>query len=579
MTPMNIKDCLLIGFNDSDFPEFVEMMRGMGEGTGSYRDLNLAFVEIDGKPYRCLDLINRFYDEEGISGDTPYENSEFIWPVVLYLGSYLAKRNFSFDYINLFHREKWRLLDELRNTQYRSVVITTTVYVSPHPILEIIEFLRENGIQAPIIVGGPYISSQHRVMSQEELSTLFSFLGGDIYIISAEGEATLAKVLERLRDGNGLDGVPNLALRGDSDEFVFHPIEVEKNELSDELVDYNLFGAAKIGEFVSLRTAKSCPFACNFCGFPQRAGKYTYTSLEVVAKELDAIAELGTVSTLTFLDDTFNVPKGRFKDILRLMIDREYGFHWNSFYRSDHGDEETIELMARAGCEGVFLGVESGSDYMLGLMNKTARKADYAFAINKFRDVGIATYASLIIGFPGETQETAAETYEFIEMNRPTVYRAQLFYLDPATPVWRDREKLQISGGGFEWQHPTMNNHEATDIIERMFCDIKNSTWAPQHGFEDWSLYYLKRRGFSLDEVIRFVDYFNSLIRLKFVPSHSVTSQERILEEMKSLAVSARRRYLSTPKQMTRSKIISPQYREIHRQSRVIPISHIETTN
>ena len=44
------------------------------------------------------------------------------------------------------------------------------------------------------------------------------------------------------------------------------------------------------------------------------------------------------------------------------MIRKKYGFRWNSFYRCDQGDEETIKLMAEAGCEGVFLGVESGSD-------------------------------------------------------------------------------------------------------------------------------------------------------------------------------------------------------------------------
>ena len=91
-------------------------------------------------------------------------------------------------------------------------------------------------------------------------------------------------------------------------------------------------------------------------------------------QELNAIREIGTVTTLTFIDDMFNVPKARFKEMLRMMIDNQYGFKWNCFYRSDHGDEEAIELMGKAGCEGVFLGVESGSDAMLEKMNKTARR-------------------------------------------------------------------------------------------------------------------------------------------------------------------------------------------------------------
>lgn len=541
------KDCLLIGFNDTDFPDFVEMMRGMGENTGSFRDLNLAFTDAFETPLRCLDVLNHFLDEQGLAGKKPYENVDFVWPVILYLGSYLHRRGYSFDYINLFHREKTQLAELLKSHRYRAVAITTTVYVSPHPIIEIVEFLRECGVDSPIIIGGPYISSQHRVMSQEELATLFSFVGGDIYVISAEGEATLVRVLECLRSGAALNAVPNLAIRKSADEYDFTAIEVEKNDLAAEPINYALFSADRLGEFISLRTAKSCPFACNFCGFPQRAGKYTYTGLDVVARELDAIAELGSVSTLTFLDDTFNVPKRRFKEILRLMIERDYGFHWNSFYRADHGDEETIELMAAAGCEGVFLGIESGSDHMLKLMNKTARKSHYANALERFRENNITSYASLIIGFPGETADTVKETIEFIETHRPTVYRAQLFYLDPATPVWRDREQYRISGGGFEWQHPTMDNHQASDIIERMFLTIKNSIWAPQHGFEDWSLYYLQRRGFRIEEVLKFVHGFNELVRLKFNPEERVSKQSVLLESLRELAINTRKRYLEHP--------------------------------
>jgi hypothetical protein len=153
----------------------------------------------------------------------------------------------------------------------------------------------------------------------------------------------------------------------------------------------------------------------------------------------------------------------------------------------------------------------------------------------------------LIIGFPGETMDTVMETIEFIETHRPTVYRAQLFYLDPATPVWRDREQYRISGGGFEWQHPTMNNHQASDIIERMFLEIKNSIWAPQHGFEDWSLYYLQRRGFTIEEVLKFVHNFNELVRLKFNPQERTSRQPILLQSMRELAITTRKRFLETP--------------------------------
>jgi radical SAM PhpK family P-methyltransferase len=508
---MEMKDCLLVGFNDTNFSDFVNLIRELGEGSGTWRDLRLAFAEQDNKAFRALDLLNRAFELEGVTLESSLENCDFVWPVLLILGSYLHRLNISFDYVKLFHREREALREQLKTTQYRAIVITTTVYVSPDPIIEIVDFFRTCGIDCPIIVGGPYISSQHRTLAPESLRSLFDYLGGDVYIVSSEGEATLARVIERLRSGMPLKGVANVAYRDNG--FLLAPLEVENNDLAAHPVDYALFGGKSIGEFVSLRTAKSCPFNCSFCGFPQRAGKYVYTGVQDVERQLDAIAELGTVSTLTFIDDTFNVPKGRFKEILRLMIDKNYGFRWSSFFRSDHGDDETIELMAQAGCEGVFLGIESGCDSMLQLMNKTARKKDYSRALHKLNEVGISSYASFIVGYPGETLDSVQETIDFIEENRPSYYRAQLYYLDPATPVWRDREKFQIVGEGFEWAHPTMTSEQACDQMDRMFLTIQNSTWLPQHGFEDWSLYYLRRRGFTASEVRDYVRYFNTLVK------------------------------------------------------------------
>ena len=197
-------------------------------------------------------------------------------------------------------------------------------------------------------------------------------IGADIYVISQEGEAALVNIIRTLKNRGNLDNVDNIAYRS-GEKYIRTAESIESNPLEENMVDYALFPSDEIGEFVSLRTAKSCPFSCAFCGFPQRAGKYKYESVELVEGELNRLRDIGTVTTLTFLDDTFNVPKERFKEILRMMIRNQYGFKWNSFYRSDHGDEEAIELMGKAGCEGVFLGVESGSDQMLLRMNKTAR--------------------------------------------------------------------------------------------------------------------------------------------------------------------------------------------------------------
>jgi anaerobic magnesium-protoporphyrin IX monomethyl ester cyclase len=520
-----VPDCLLVGYNDSIFTDSLQIVRAMGKGSGAYRDLNLAFVEMEGRPYRCMDLLNHFRGATSPPACKKFDNSDFISSVILYLRSFLHRRGFNVDYVNLVHRDKDQFAAKLETDSPRAVAITTTFYVSPYPVREIVSFIRSRGFKGPIIIGGPYISNQAKLYDQNDLATLFDFVGGDIYINSSEGEATLARVLGALQNDTDLREIPNLAIRR-LRNFDFTPAEQERNELADEPVNYALFGPDAIGQFVSLRTAKSCPFACAFCGFPQRAGKYTYVDVAEVGRHLDSIAALGSVTTLTFIDDTFNVPKGRFRDILRLMIERDYRFRWNCFYRSDCGDDATIELMAEAGCEGVFLGVESGSDAMLKKMNKTARRADYVDAIRKFRTVSISTYVSLLVGFPGETLDTIQQTVDLLETTAPNYYRANLLYLDPITSVWKNREALGLTGEGFSWKHPTMDSSLASEIIDWMFASVRNSTWLPQHGFEQWALFYLQRHGFSEQRVNSFVRGFNAAIKEKLLLNRTELSAE-----------------------------------------------------
>jgi radical SAM PhpK family P-methyltransferase len=512
-----VTDCLIIGFNDSDFASYVRMVESMGKGLGAYRDLALAYIEDGAQPYRALDYLSHLQEP----GGRRYHNTDFLWPTITYLGSFLHKRGHTFGYINHFQMEKASLKDKLRSGEVMTVAITTTLYVSPHPIMEIVSFVREHSEKAKVIIGGPYVSNLAGTLDRAGVEAVFTYIGADFYVINREGEAALASLLWALKKNADLGVVENIAYKRGG-EYVFTAASLESNSLEANMIDYRLFSREDLGQFVSLRTAKSCPFSCSFCGFPARAGNYTYLSVEDVERELDALRDVGTVTTLTFLDDTFNVPKERFKKILRMMIRNGYGFKWNSFFRSDHGDEEAIGLMRDSGCEGVFLGAESGSDAVMKNMNKTSRRAHYLKAIPQLRDAGITTHANFIVGFPGETRDTFRETVELIESAKPDFFRAQLWYADPLTPVWKKRDEFGIEGMAFAWSHNTMDSGEACDLIDEMFRTVENSLWLPQWGFELWSVFYLQRWGMSLDGVKTFVKSFNAVIKDKLLhPSRS----------------------------------------------------------
>lgn len=525
-------DALIVGYNDPDFASFVGSVRSLGVHSGAYKDLSLAFVNHNGRPYRALDLLSHFRDGSQ-APHTCFHNVDFLWPTITYLGSYLHRHGLSFDYVNLFQREKDKLIAKLGKGDVRTVAITTTLYVTPQPIIEIIELVRRHAPATKIVVGGPFVGNQTASLDERSVMALFRYLAADFYIDSNEGEAAFVALLRALRDGTDLAAVANLSFRS-GDGYVRNKREPERNELADNLVDYSLFPRGEIGQFVSLRTAKSCPFSCAFCGFPQRAGEYLYNATETVERELDALRDLGTVTTLTFLDDTFNVPKRRFKEILRLMARKNYGFRWNSFYRSDHGDPETIELMAASGCEGVFLGIESGSDKQLERMKKTSRRKHYLDAIPRFRAVGISTYASIIVGFPGETAETVADSADLIETAAPDFFRAQLWYADPITPIWQRRAEFGVTGEAFNWAHDTMDSAEACRHIDHLFLSIRNSVWMPQNGFEQWSTFYLQRHGYTLDQIKGFLGAFNDGIKEKILFGDDVEVSPDVLARIEA---------------------------------------------
>jgi hypothetical protein len=170
---------------------------------------------------------------------------------------------------------------------------------------------------------------------------------------------------------------------------------------------------------------------------------------------------------------------------------------------------------------------------MLQKMNKTARSKDYRKAIPLLKANGIFTHANLIMGFPGDTFEIFEETRSFIEETRPDTFRAQLWYADPVTPVWKKKEELGIKGSGFNWSHHTMDCHTACDLVDQMFLSIKNSIWLPQNGFELWSIFYLQRKGMNVPRIKQFLNSFNAIIREKLVSPGKEVADPTLLEDLR----------------------------------------------
>lgn len=521
-------DCLFIGHNDMDFTTYENTIRQMGKESGAYRDLNLNFIRYNRTPYYASGIFNLFNGKEKAVHPSikPLNVFEPLSAAVTYLGTYIHKHGFTFDYINLFQEEKEALAKKLEQENLLTIAITTTYYVSVFPILEIAAFIRRYNRTAKIILGGPFVTTQVQFQSPLQLQTLFYLIGADIYVNSPQGEATLVRILQALKTDSPLDQIDNIYYKTKAG-YQSTPVWKENNPLSENMVDWNLFGP-NIGEHVIIRTGISCPFKCAFCSFPGNAGKYQTTTPTLIEKQLDQLQRLETVKYIHFIDDTFNIPAKRFKEILKMMTARKYRFKWHSYFRCQAADREMVALMKASGCEGVYLGLESGNNLVLQNMNKKATVEDYAAGIALLKEYGIVTQGSFIVGFPGETHDTVRDTIGFIKESGIDFYRVQLWYYLHHTPIWRKRDKYHIKGASFDWTHAAMDYKTACDLIDEIFLTMDGPTWVPQYNFDVANFWHLVHRGMTLHQVKNFLECFNAGIKEKL----SNPSQEEIGEKL-----------------------------------------------
>jgi p-methyltransferase len=245
------------------------------------------------------------------------------------------------------------------------------------------------------------------------------------------------------------------------------------------------------------------------------------SGLDKLGRGLQYLHEAGT-RYLIFVDDTFNVPLPRFKQLLRMMIERGWDFQWISFFRCSNTDEEALDLMRASGCLGVFLGIESGDQTILNNMTKFANVDRYRWAIDQLHQRGIMTFASLICGFPGETRQTFRNTLDFLEQTGPDFFNVQLYYHDVRSPIARKSLEFQIEGAGYSWRHRTMEWREAADLARGAFRSVENSLPLTLYGFSIWSLPYLFSKGIGLPQVAE----FGTIAREMLVSSFDDTAQD-----------------------------------------------------
>jgi anaerobic magnesium-protoporphyrin IX monomethyl ester cyclase len=158
----------------------------------------------------------------------------------------------------------------------------------------------------------------------------------------------------------------------------------------------------------SIITTYGCPYDCDFCSRPVFGSRFRRRDLDRVMEEIEDILRLG-YDSLWIADDSFTLDLRYLEAFCRRMEGRHIS--WSCLSRVDRIDAAIAGRMKAAGCRKVYLGLESGSQDVLTLMNKKATLEDGIRAVNVFHEAGVETAAFFIVGYPGETVESIEKTF------------------------------------------------------------------------------------------------------------------------------------------------------------------------
>jgi radical SAM superfamily enzyme YgiQ (UPF0313 family) len=115
------------------------------------------------------------------------------------------------------------------------------------------------------------------------------------------------------------------------------------------------------------------------------------------------------------VDNTFNLPTAYARTLCEQLISSNLKITWRCILYPWKVDDELAEKMAAAGCTGVSLGFESGSEKILTIMNKKYLPTDVRQISERLKKFGIIRMGFLLFGGPGETEDTVNESLEFAD--------------------------------------------------------------------------------------------------------------------------------------------------------------------
>ena len=302
-------------------------------------------------------------------------------------------------------------------TDYRPDIVGVYSMVSlTAATLRVAEMVRERLPKTLLVAGGPLPTvfpgryTQHfDAVFRGEADVSFPAFCRDYFA----GEATPPRMGELPLATYGGLFVPNHGLRVDNATVHHGESELATFPLPDRTdfdhAAYQKEWLQKTGSrTTSIIVTLGCPYGCDFCSKPIFGSAVRRRDLDAVFAEIAQIRSLG-YDSLWIADDTFTLNEAYLAEFCRRIMGT--GLTWSCLSRANGISAETVRLMKESGCRRVHLGLESGSQDTLDLMNKQVTLEQGARAAELYRQAGIEVAAFFIVGYPGETVASIEETF------------------------------------------------------------------------------------------------------------------------------------------------------------------------
>ena len=302
---------------------------------------------------------------------------------------------------------------------------------------------RANAAGVPVIVSGSDATDHPDIYLRR----------GAAAVILGEGEITLADLADRLLASGRIDDVPGIACLDDAcgiRRTASRPFIKSLDELpypAWDLVDVDRYRALwreRHGFYsMNLATTRGCPYHCNWCAKPIYGQRYATRSPQAVAREVEWLRRNFNPDHLWYVDDVFGLKPGWVEEFAALLNESVAPLPFRCLMRADQVTAPVARALARAGCQMLWMGAESGSQKVLDAMEKGLRVDDIRHASTLLKAAGIDVGFFLQFGYPGETWADIEATLQLTRELEPADIGVSVSYPLPGTRFF-DRVQQQL---------------------------------------------------------------------------------------------------------------------------------------